>query len=67
MNKFFLLIATLLNGVAAMLASDTVKVANDVIEGRGAQPSGVRVPKAFRSRSRRPVNYVGKEPQPVEN
>jgi para-nitrobenzyl esterase len=66
MNKLLFLIIMFLSGVATTHGSDTVKTANGVVEGRGAQ-SGVRVFKGIPFAQPPTGELRWREPQPVKN
>src|SRR5262245_54266179 len=67
MNKLFLLIVILLNAVAATPAADLVKTANGIVEGRGVQPSGVRIFRGIPFAQPPTGDLRWREPQPVQN
>src|ERR1051326_6332413 len=67
MNKVLLLIVIFLSSVAATRASDVVRTANGVVEGRGIQPSGVRVFRGIPFAQPPLGELRWREPQAVKN
>jgi para-nitrobenzyl esterase len=67
MNKLLFLIIMLMCSVAATPAPDTVKTVNGVVEGRGVQPSGVRIFRGIPFAQPPTGELRWREPQPVKN
>lgn len=67
MNKLFVLLVIFLNCVAAAPAADLVQTANGVIEGRGVQPSGVRIFRGIPFAQPPTGELRWQEPQLVKN
>jgi len=67
MNKLLFLLIVCLSSVTTTQASDTVKTANGVVEGRGAQTSGVRVFKGIPFAQPPTGELRWREPQRVKN
>jgi para-nitrobenzyl esterase len=67
MNKLLFLIVILLNGIIVAPASDTVRTANGVVEGRRVQPSGVRIFRGIPFAQPPTGELRWREPQPVKN
>ena len=67
MNKLLCLLVLFLSSVATASASDTVKTANGEIEGRGAQPSGVRIFRGIPFAQPPTGELRWREPKPAKN
>ena len=67
MNKLLFLIVICLNGIVVARALETVRTANGVIEGRGVQPSGVRIFRGIPFAQPPTGELRWQEPQPVKN
>src|ERR1044071_9716396 len=66
-NKLLFLIVILLNNFVVAPASDTVKTANGVVDGRGVQPSGVRIFRGIPFAQPPTGELRWREPQPVKD
>ena len=67
MNKFLLLIVMFLCSVVAAMAEDVVRTANGLVDGRGGQPSGVRIFRGIPFAQPPTGELRWREPQPVKN
>ena len=67
MNKFLLLIVMFLCSVVAATAADVVRTANGLVDGRGVQPSGVRIFRGIPFAQPPTGELRWREPQPVKN
>ena len=65
--KLLFLIVIFLNSVVAAMPADTVKTANGVVEGRGVQPSGVRVFRGIPFAQPPTGELRWREPQPAKD
>jgi len=65
--KLLFLILILLNTIAAAATPDVVQTVNGTIEGRGVQPSGVRIFRGIPFAQPPTGELRWKEPQPVKN
>ena len=67
MNKFLFLLGLFLSCVIAAPAADVVKTANGTVEGRGVQPSSVRIFRGIPFAQPPTGELRWREPQPAEN
>ena len=67
MNKLLLVIITFLLGVGTAPATDLVQTANGAVEGRGVQPSGVRIFRGIPFAQPPTGELRWREPQPVKD
>ncbi|HEU4930548.1 MAG TPA: carboxylesterase family protein, partial [Pyrinomonadaceae bacterium] len=65
--KAFLLPITFVCAATVTLAADLVQTANGNVEGRGVQPSGVRIFRGIPFAQPPTGDLRWREPQPVEN
>ncbi|HEV8430189.1 MAG TPA: carboxylesterase/lipase family protein [Pyrinomonadaceae bacterium] len=65
--KALFLVITLLSTTAVILAADLVQTANGTVEGRGVQPTGVRIFRGIPFAQPPTGELRWREPQPVKN